>query len=227
MKVFLCSNMKEKLKLCCLYKGPEVKRGKLSELLIVSAFLLWFVLHKTYTAHIFNYWSHIIAEKYKVDWKSPLCWQRGCGFGIHSIQHMPSWHPLHMDVSEQEDVPTQSNRLGKKILLYFYLNLMKKMMVLKERERAPLLIIACPRDPAGHLAKGPMGANYGSQLLPLHPGSPKSQTSEPPRKRQGPRKQLRAATLLSAECSSSFPIYRSSSGLYHSRTFAPKDFPVV
>lgn len=40
MKVLLCSVMKEKLRLCCLYKGAEVKSGKLGELLTVSAFLL-------------------------------------------------------------------------------------------------------------------------------------------------------------------------------------------
>lgn len=101
------------------------------------------------------------------------------------------------------------------------------MMVLKEREHAPLLTIACPKDPAGDLAKGQVGASYGSQLLPLHPGSPKSQASVLPCKRQGPRKQLGAVTLLATECSSSFPIYRSSSGLYQSHTFALKDSPVV
>lgn len=56
MKVLLCPDVKEKLKLCCLlYKGAEVKSGKLRELLTVSAFLPRFVLESppqnTYTTH--------------------------------------------------------------------------------------------------------------------------------------------------------------------------------
>lgn len=98
------------------------------------------------------------------------------------------------------------------------------MTVLKEREHAPLLTIACPTEPAADLAKGPTGTSYGSQLLPLHhPGSLKSQAAVLPCKRQGPRKQLGAVTMLAIECSSSFPIYRSSSG----HTSAPKDSPEV
>lgn len=103
----------------------------------------------------------------------------------------------------------------------------EEMMGLKERKRAPLLTTACPKEPAEDFAKGPTGASYRSQLLPLHPGSPKSQASVLPCKTRGPRKQLGAVTLLAIQCSSSFPVYRSSSGLYHSHTLAPKDSPVA
>lgn len=70
-------------------------------------------------------------------------------------------------------------------------------MVLEER--APLITIACPKEPAQDLAKGPMGAIYGSQVPPLHPRSPKSQASVLPCKRQGPRKELGAVTLVAID----------------------------
>lgn len=116
MKVFLCSDMKENLKLCCLYKGAEVKSGKLWELLTVRAFLLWFVLEcllKTHTSYIFNYWSHIIAEKYKVGWKSPLCLQKCCGFHTYSTEQMPAQDPHGQRVWSRKMLLPTAIALGK------------------------------------------------------------------------------------------------------------------
>lgn len=67
-----------------------------------------------------------------------------------------------------------------------------------------------PIQAIGNLAKCPTGASYRSQLLPLLPGSPKSQASVLPCKKQGQRK----LCLPAIECSSSFPIDRSVSQLY-------------
>lgn len=123
---------------------------------------------------------------------------------------------------EQEMVLTQSNRLGKTVLLYFYWHLRKKLWFWK-KEHAPLLTTAHSKKPAGEVAKGPVGASYGSQLLPLRSGLPKSQARVWLCKRQWPRKQFEAFTLLAVDCSSSFFVYQLISGLYHSCAFVPKD----
>lgn len=81
---------------------------------------------------------------------------------------------------QQKNLPSQFNRLGKNNSALLPTAPREEMMALKEREHAPLLTISCPKEPAGELAKGPVGVSYGSQLLLLHPGSPKPQASALP-----------------------------------------------
>lgn len=154
-------------------------------------------------------------------WKSLLCLQKCCGFHGYSTQQMPAQDARGQRVWNRKMLLPRATALEKQHGSTFTCTIIspEEIMILKERENAPVLPIACPGSQGGNLAKHPPGASYRFQLLPVLRGSPKSQAFVMPCKRQGQRK----VCLLAIECSSSFPTYKSSPGLYHSSTLAPKD----
>lgn len=95
--------------------------------------LSWNHLLKTHTPHFLNYWRH--TSQKNIMWTGRAhCASREAVdliFGPYSICHhkiLCTWR----EGLEEGDVPTPSNRLGRTVLLYFYLRLMKKLWFWKK-----------------------------------------------------------------------------------------------
>lgn len=179
-------------KALCLYKGAEVKSCKLWELLTVRPFfcdLSWNCLLKTHTSHIFNCWSHIIAEKLQKRCTGRTCCACRNAVDFIVIPWRKCQHKNLMDEGSGAgrcSYPEQQPWKNNTALLSPAPQ--EEMVVMKGRGNAPALPIACPGSQGGNLAKCPWGASCRSPLLPFLPGSSKSQASLLPCKRQGQRK---------------------------------------